>query len=52
MKRAAVILAAGKGTRMQSNTTKVLHKVGGRMMVDWSLALAEQLNCEKRVLLF
>ena len=50
MQRAAVILAAGKGTRMQSDTTKVLHKVGGRMMVDWSLALADQLNCEKRIL--
>lgn len=50
MQRAAVILAAGKGTRMQSETTKVLHKVGGRMMVDWSLALADQLRCDKRVL--
>ncbi|MAK61843.1 MAG: bifunctional N-acetylglucosamine-1-phosphate uridyltransferase/glucosamine-1-phosphate acetyltransferase [Ponticaulis sp.] len=50
MQRAAVILAAGKGTRMQSETTKVLHKVGGRMMVDWSLNLADQLKCQKRIL--
>ncbi len=50
MPRAAVILAAGKGTRMRSKTTKVLHKVGGRMMVDWSLALAETLKCDRRVL--
>ena len=50
MARAAVILAAGKGTRMRSSKTKVLHQVGGRMMVDWTLALAESLNCERRIL--
>ena len=31
MDRAAVILAAGKGTRMKSDRTKVLHSVGGRI---------------------
>lgn len=50
MDRAAVILAAGKGTRMKSERTKVLHSVGGRMMVDWSLALADGLKCSRRVL--
>lgn len=38
--RAAVILAAGKSTRMKSHTSKVLHKVGGRAMLDWVTALA------------
>lgn len=50
MDRAAVILAAGMGTRMRSDLPKVMHKVGGQMMVDWTLNLASQLNCSKRVL--
>ena len=32
---AAVILAAGKGTRMKSEQPKVLHHVAGRPMVLW-----------------
>src|ERR1700722_8883204 len=32
--RAAVILAAGQGTRMKSPLPKVLHKVAGRTMLD------------------
>ena len=32
--RAAVILAAGHGTRMKSQLPKVLHTVGGRSMLD------------------
>ena len=32
--RAAIILAAGQGTRMKSPLPKVLHKVGGRTMLD------------------
>ncbi len=46
-KRAAVILAAGQGTRMRSSLPKVLHPVAGRAMVDWSVALAEAVGCEK-----
>jgi bifunctional UDP-N-acetylglucosamine pyrophosphorylase/glucosamine-1-phosphate N-acetyltransferase len=38
--RAAVILAAGKGVRMRSQRPKVLHEVGGRSMLSWSIALA------------
>lgn len=48
-KRAAVILAAGQGTRMRSALPKVLHQVGGRAMVDWSVALARAVGCERIV---
>ncbi|MEM7413257.1 MAG: bifunctional UDP-N-acetylglucosamine diphosphorylase/glucosamine-1-phosphate N-acetyltransferase GlmU [Myxococcota bacterium] len=37
---AAVILAAGKGTRLRSKTPKVLHEVCGRPMLGFSLAAA------------
>ena len=36
--RAAIILAAGQGTRMKSDLPKVLHQVGGRPMLDWVVA--------------
>lgn len=48
-KRAAIILAAGHGTRMKSSLSKVLHKVAGRTMLDWVIALSGELNCEKIV---
>lgn len=44
--RAAIILAAGKSTRMKSHTSKVLHKVGGRPMMDWVTALARSAQAE------
>jgi bifunctional UDP-N-acetylglucosamine pyrophosphorylase / glucosamine-1-phosphate N-acetyltransferase len=47
--RAAVILAAGQGTRMKSPTPKVLHKVGGRTMLDTAIDAAEGLGCERIV---
>lgn len=49
--RAAIILAAGKGTRMKSGLPKVMHKVGGRPMVDWSIALAQRVGCERIVVI-
>jgi bifunctional UDP-N-acetylglucosamine pyrophosphorylase/glucosamine-1-phosphate N-acetyltransferase len=48
-KRAAVILAAGQGTRMKSPTPKVLHTVGGRTMIDRVIDTARALACEKVV---
>lgn len=48
-KRAAIILAAGQGTRMKSKLSKVLHKVAGRAMLDWVIDLARSLECEKIV---
>ena len=45
--RAAVILAAGQGTRMKSPTPKVLHAVGGRTLIDRAIDAAQALECEK-----
>ncbi|WP_082126459.1 bifunctional UDP-N-acetylglucosamine diphosphorylase/glucosamine-1-phosphate N-acetyltransferase GlmU [Aurantiacibacter marinus] len=46
---AAIILAAGKGTRMKSNQHKVLHEVGGRSMIEHLLASVEALAPERLV---
>jgi bifunctional UDP-N-acetylglucosamine pyrophosphorylase / glucosamine-1-phosphate N-acetyltransferase len=35
-----VILAAGQGTRMRSQTPKMLHDLCGRPMIDWTVAAA------------
>jgi len=48
--RFAVILAAGKGTRMKSPKPKVLHEIGGRPMLAWSVALAKELGCKRTVI--
>ena len=45
--RAAIILAAGQGTRMKSSLPKVLHKIGGRAMLDWSIDLARKVGCSR-----
>ena len=47
---AAVILAAGKGTRMKSDLHKVLHPIAGRAMLEHLLASLEELGPSKRVL--
>jgi len=47
--RAAIILAAGQGTRMKSLVPKVLHPVGGRAMLDHAIDAAEALGCERIV---
>ncbi|MBA4793875.1 MAG: bifunctional UDP-N-acetylglucosamine diphosphorylase/glucosamine-1-phosphate N-acetyltransferase GlmU [Phenylobacterium sp.] len=47
--RAAVILAAGQGTRMKSPLPKVLHKVGGRTMLDRAIDAVQAAGCEKVV---
>jgi bifunctional UDP-N-acetylglucosamine pyrophosphorylase/glucosamine-1-phosphate N-acetyltransferase len=47
--RAAVILAAGQGTRMRSPTPKVLHKVGGRTLLDRAIDTAQALGCARIV---
>ena len=37
----AIILAAGKGSRLKSNVAKPLHKVAGSAMINWVSAAAE-----------
>ena len=49
IKRAAIILAAGKSTRMKSSRSKVLHKVGGLAMLEWVTNLAKSASAEKIV---
>jgi bifunctional UDP-N-acetylglucosamine pyrophosphorylase/glucosamine-1-phosphate N-acetyltransferase len=44
IKTAAVILAAGHGTRMKSATPKVLHAIGGRSMLAHAMAAAQALE--------
>ncbi|WP_120076798.1 bifunctional UDP-N-acetylglucosamine diphosphorylase/glucosamine-1-phosphate N-acetyltransferase GlmU [Aurantiacibacter odishensis] len=46
---AAIILAAGKGTRMKSSLHKVLHQVAGRPMIEHLLASVETLGPQKLV---
>lgn len=46
LRRAAVILAAGRGERMKSPIAKVLHKIAGRTMLDMAIDTAEALGCD------
>jgi bifunctional UDP-N-acetylglucosamine pyrophosphorylase / glucosamine-1-phosphate N-acetyltransferase len=46
---AAVILAAGKGTRMNSATHKVLHPLAGRPMIEHLMAALAELRPERTV---
>jgi bifunctional UDP-N-acetylglucosamine pyrophosphorylase/glucosamine-1-phosphate N-acetyltransferase len=43
----AIILAAGKGTRMKSRTPKVLHKICGRTVLDYVLDITKNLRSLK-----
>ncbi len=46
---AAVILAAGKGTRMKSTTHKVLHAVGGKPMLHHLLDSVDALDPTRKI---
>jgi len=45
----ALILAAGKGTRMKSDLAKVLHVLNGKPLLYYSLAAAKEAGAEKIV---
>jgi bifunctional UDP-N-acetylglucosamine pyrophosphorylase/glucosamine-1-phosphate N-acetyltransferase len=42
----AIVLAAGKGTRMKSHLPKVLHRLGGRYMVEYVINGLKELGVE------
>jgi bifunctional UDP-N-acetylglucosamine pyrophosphorylase/glucosamine-1-phosphate N-acetyltransferase len=46
----AIILAAGKGTRMKSEKLKVLHEVAGKPIVNYVIDTVEKLNIEEILL--
>jgi bifunctional UDP-N-acetylglucosamine pyrophosphorylase / glucosamine-1-phosphate N-acetyltransferase len=48
-KLSAVVLAAGLGTRMRSETPKHLHPLLGRRLVDWVIEAARELGSEPLV---
>lgn len=41
---AVIVMAAGKGTRMRSATPKVLHRIGGRSLLEHAVAAARGLD--------
>ncbi|HEV7786509.1 MAG TPA: bifunctional UDP-N-acetylglucosamine diphosphorylase/glucosamine-1-phosphate N-acetyltransferase GlmU [Thermoanaerobaculia bacterium] len=45
--RIAVILAAGKGTRMKSSLPKVLHEAAGRPLLAWVIDAARTAGCQR-----
>lgn len=47
----AVILAAGKSTRMKSETPKVLHPVCGRMLIEYVMDAARSAGAEKLIVI-
>lgn len=46
---AAIVLAAGKGTRMKSARHKVLHEIGGRAMIEHLLASVDAVGVARTV---
>ena len=49
MEFTAIILAAGKGTRMKSSLAKPLHRVGGHPMLGWSIDAANAAGARRVV---
>src|SRR3954468_12788884 len=47
---AAVVMAAGLGTRMRSATPKHLHPLLGRRVVDWVIAAAREAGADPIVI--
>lgn len=52
MSVSVVILAAGQGTRMKSNTPKVLHKICGESMLYYSIRTALEISDDVQVVIY
>lgn len=50
MNISAIVLAAGKGTRMGSPKPKVLHKIGGKPMIEYTLDKLNQSGIKEVIL--
>lgn len=50
MNTMAILLAAGKGSRMKSTTPKVLHNIGGRTMVEQVIHVVERSGIGESIL--
>ncbi|MHB8182712.1 MAG: NTP transferase domain-containing protein [Candidatus Desulforudaceae bacterium] len=50
MALAAVVLAAGKGTRMKSRRPKVLHRVAGKPMVAHVIQAAREAGVDRLII--
>lgn len=48
--KTAIVLAAGKGTRMNSDLPKVLFPVLGRAMIHWVIDALEQAGVDKKII--
>jgi len=48
-KTAAIVLAAGLGTRMKSDLPKVMHPIGGRPMINHLLATLDKIHVDETV---
>ena len=48
---AVAILAAGRGTRMRSQLPKVLHRLGGRSLVEWVLSSLSEIEPSRRLVI-
>lgn len=46
-----VVMAAGKGTRMKSRTPKVLHRLGGRPLIQHVIDTAHALNARRTIVI-
>src|SRR5215469_8257887 len=46
---AVIVLAAGKGTRLKSSLAKVLHRAGGRTLLEHIIRACESLKARETV---